>query len=383
MSCYPKIQRRLRVGIKGRNIWRHLAEITDADMKARNADYEELKVKYLSNNVPDSEQAAVLGKLRSKGYATKWDPNSALFDKTGRRDFRNLISRLLLDIKKSLETLKSFLESSEAEWTAALDESNPKVKDFKAKAQQLIKDVHESIRSLALLLESFDYEVLATLKWIAKVFKLYRTTQEDKIAISNTSNKSPVPSKADSSSSSVPGSSSPHHSASSPIKAAQQQEPSMEIELSDSLDQGIEDDDAMDIDDIAARPKRGWADAALKWMNNLCLHVQALRSLTVSDRKETGQQRVTNYLTKVKLKVVGVTPEYRDTAMQSYESFMNEFEKNPNTRREIQEWLRSRSSMGDKAWNRSRFNGTWHCETILLSLHALSVYTTLVLCSLC
>jgi len=264
---------------------------------------------------------------------------------------------------------------------AILDETNPESLRIKTDARQMLENVHYSVSFLAQVLETFPGQVLATLKWIAKVFKLSRTTTGEMIILSITGDKSPVPSSVDSSSSSVQASSSPHHATSLPVKPAQPQEQSRKTEHSDAMDQDIDDDDALDFDEIVKQPKRGWADAASKWMKNLCLHVNALKSLTAFGARDGTEQRMTDYLTKVKLKIVGVAPEFRDTAMQSYDSFMNEFEEDQEIRQHIQEWLRRQDVMGNRAWNASKFNGTWHCETILLSLHALSVSSLLLICS--
>ena len=110
-------------------------------------------------------------------------------------------------------------------------------------------------------------------------------------------------------------------------------------------------------------------------MEDLCLYVRALQSLTLLKPAGSGQRRLSDYIAKVAIKIVSVISYRQDRMMKSYDAFMEDLDFYPLlfNREKIKSWLCDQSSLGSDGWRRSRFNGTWHCETILLSLHALSV----------
>lgn len=130
-----------------------------------------------------------------------------------------------------------------------------------------------------------------------------------------------------------------------------------EAEQMGDTTEGIDEDVAMDLDDIVTKHKRGWADAVVKWMDNISLHVKALKSLTDCDPQDNNQHRTSGYIARVNLKFVDVAPEFRDTQMQPYGAFMKEFEENDRDRQATTEWLCERKSLAIKAWNKSMFMG--------------------------
>ena len=363
--------RRLNTGIVNRNIWKHLTEISDVDMEAKNADIDNIKVQYLSTKGQSAEQARFLKKQRDEGRIDNWNETLPVFDKAGRRMFRRLIQRLLVEVHENLNNLRKFFDRHTMEEAAALEERDPAYIDLRANVRKLVEGVFNSMQSWNQLLETFPDEVLGTCKWIAKIYGLRRTHLKDKIDKSKTGETSPVSTLVDTSSSSV------YASSSSPVKAGppqqQIQEQLEESENTDKMDEGIDDDDARGLDDIPKDSKRGWAEAVFKWMDNLGLHLKALQSLIITEQTNASQERLSSYLAKVNLKVVSVKPQFRDQQMQSYDDCMAKLEENAIKREEIKKWLCSQPYMTEKAWKQSKFNGTWHCEAILLSLHTLSV----------
>ena len=125
MACYPKIRRRLYTGIHGRNIWKFVMEISEDDMRNENAQYEDLKMKYLSNDIATPKQARFLRKHFSADQMQQWDQSLPLFNKNGRKMLWRLMQQLLVRVRESLDVLRLLMTSEETRASASLAESDP------------------------------------------------------------------------------------------------------------------------------------------------------------------------------------------------------------------------------------------------------------------
>lgn len=87
---------------------------------------------------------------------------------------------------------------------------------------------------------------------------------------------------------------------------------------------------------------------------------------------------MTQYLREVSIQIVGVRPEVRDQQMFPFNELLDKMLPNDSDRNKIRDWLRRlEATPGDTRWAKPTFTGTWHCETILVSLHALSASGTI------
>ena len=71
-------------------------------------------------------------------------------------------------------------------------------------------------------------------------------------------------------------------------------------------------DDILEMEDLAADPKRGWSHAADRYIELVCSHIHALKGLRLPSERTIATQPVTAYLGKINLRVVGITPSAVD-----------------------------------------------------------------------
>lgn len=106
----------------------------------------------------------------------------------------------------------------------------------------------------------------------------------------------------------------------------------------------------------------------------MCTQVVALTSLFILEMKtDQNELRLSKYIEKVVLKVTGVMPEARDTRMESCQDVLDNLSHSLGDGETIKDCLLAQETLSEAARRRSRFNGTWHCEIIMMSLHMLSV----------
>ena len=156
-----------------------------------------------------------------------------------------------------------------------------------------------------------------------------------------------------------------------------------EAELQD-VDSGLEslylkgeeesNDDNLEFEDLAQDVNRGWAYAANQYLKLICSHKRALKALCHPEDTHISR-RIAGYFNKAQLKLVDVQPEAKDTSMAPYDEVLRILLPNEQDLEGIRTWLRNYGAASRDVWDRSEFKGTWHCEAILLSLHALSVCT--------
>ncbi|KAL9595896.1 MAG: hypothetical protein Q9219_006164 [cf. Caloplaca sp. 3 TL-2023] len=366
-----KMIKRLNSGIHNKNVWHYLAEMSDETLSEKAPTANDVKIKQLSARAPSEEQASFLRIHQTKGHVNQdWTEQKPLFDKSGRRMIWALLRQLLNPVKGSLEELREFLTDENTVSALDLGDTNPKFCERLQKCGILTNKAFKDLKELSRFIELFKPEILLTCKWIAKVFDLRRTTLN--IATSQTGKQSPA---------SFPfvSSSLAQASSSSPTKAAESESDAPEKPIEDQYQVSSEKTTEADIEasaelnDLHIISKKGWGEVVLRWIEVLCLHVQALQSLTILKAPDASQQRISQYVNKVTLKVVDVQPEVKDIRMQGFDEFMDDFEMGVADRDAIKRWLIGLPTMGQRAWNRARFTGTWHCEAILLSLHALAV----------
>ncbi|KAL9579916.1 MAG: hypothetical protein Q9212_004811 [Teloschistes hypoglaucus] len=316
----------------------------------------------------DSEQSNFLAKQRKAGrITTDWDERKPVFDKAGRRLIRKLMSRLLVDVRGSLGRLGNFLKSGEEIKVAALPDSDPAFKETFSRAKALIHEAYRNLNTLNSFLEIFGIQAFRTCQWIAAIFELETTTSN---VVPN--DKFPPSSQEPISSSSLYVSSSVGPLSSSPVKEVKEQ--SSEAEDVEGYDRDIDQDAAMDLDTLAETAPSGWAKAAVKWMKDVCTQIDAMKSLSIVEtRPDRSELRLSKYIEKVALKVVGVMPEARDTRMESYQDVLDSIPQPPRFKERFKEWLFAQGTLTEAAWRKSSFSGTWHCGTTLMSLHILSL----------
>ncbi|KAL8859776.1 MAG: hypothetical protein Q9178_003891 [Gyalolechia marmorata] len=359
--CNPKMIKRLNAGISESNFWEHLTEITEENMARKDPEFQDVKAKTLSSELPTPMQARFLKRQQTIGrIGQDWNERQPVFDRLGRQRIRKLLSELLLQVRASLEGLKEFLASDDAARAINLEDSDPRFGDALTQAREHTNRVHKSLNSLSQFLENFNQEVLRTCRWIANLFNLRRTSNV--IPTLKTGKKSPASSPLTASSSSVGASSLP-------VKATRSESEAQEAY------QGTGVEDTIERADTSEGRKRRWADEVLKWMEDLCLYVRALQSLTLLKSAGPGQRRLNNFIAKVAIKIVSVKPDRQDRMMKTYDAFMEDLDLHPLlfNREKIKNWLCAQSSLSPDGWRGSGFNGTWHCETILLSLQNLSL----------
>ena len=100
-----------------------------------------------------------------------------------------------------------------------------------------------------------------------------------------------------------------------------------------------------------------------------------MEALKRPDLETPKSKRLTDYLNKAQLKVVGVRPEMVDKKMKSYSSVIDKLIPDNDDRKAIVDWLAKLRNWNKNPNDREKptFVGTLHCETILLSPHALSL----------
>ncbi|KAL8921380.1 MAG: hypothetical protein Q9172_004044 [Xanthocarpia lactea] len=278
MVCYPKMIKRLSVGIRRSNIWEHLTEVSQEDMADRDPEFEDIKAKTLSSEPPNPMQARFLAKQQTIGHIDQdWNERQPVFDRLGRERTRKLVRELLLEVRASLEGLRKFLASDDATRATSLEDSDPRFDNALTQAREHTNRVHKSLNTLSQFLENFNQEVLLTCRWIAKLFNLRRTSKV--IPTSRTGKKSPASSPVIASSSSAAAASS------SPVKATRS-----EPEIEETY-QETQIEKAVELTDTIEGSRRRWAEVVLKWMQDICLYVKALQSLTLLKPADHGQRR--------------------------------------------------------------------------------------------
>ncbi|KAL9589309.1 MAG: hypothetical protein Q9203_001890 [Teloschistes exilis] len=330
-----------------RNIWKYLTDITEDNLQAEHPDFEVSQAHHLSTKLPTREQSNFLAKQRKAGLlTTDWDESKPFFDKAG------------------LGRLSDFLKSREEAKVASLPDSDPAFKETSSRGKELINEAYRSLNTLSGFLENLGTQAFRTCEWIAEIFELRRTTS-DVVP----TDKSPSLSQGPTSSSSLYGSSSAGPLSPSPVK-----EQSPEAEDVEDYDKDIDQDAAMNLDTLTETTQHGWANAAVQWMKDVCTQVVALNSLFILETKtDQNELRLSKYIEKVVLKAIGVMPEARDIRMESYEDVWDNFSHSLRDSETIKDCLLAQETLSEAARRRSRFNGTWHCKIIMMSLHMLSL----------
>ncbi len=165
--------------------------------------------------------------------------------------------------------------------------------------------------------------------------------------------------------------------------------PSMDIldQSSEAVNQGVsemsiaqneDDDDQLELEDLVHQGG-GLKAATEKYMQLMCLHHEALRQLRVKSSSDSHEKYISSLIQKVELNTVHVEPENNDQVMCGISTFLKTFQPDGKDLseqecKEIFDWLEDNTKAKTyKGGLESRvFHGTWHCETLLMSLHLLS-----------
>ena len=411
LTTCKKLKGRFKAGQYKRNLWRLLAELTDQAMQESNSDYQGKLPESLSASLPTSGQLEIIRKLISQGFLEPEAEGQPLFDKAGRSRFRRALAALLSHTFQTVVDLDKLLSSQEIQQITA--RTGAEIAEAERKVYRTTTAAFRSLNLLCSLRKECSPQIQETLKWISTVLKVRRTTLRDACVFAKTGDKNPSSSmtasssKGDSSSVKFNSSSPVKHTKAGPLEeveeeaeqeeeGAQDQLPqlseTLHIDLASgdtglsreleahrrlralSLDDKQEvNDDNLDMESLAMDPKKGWAHAAGRFIQLLCTPIEAINALLLAG-SEGGDAAYRSYIKRASLKVVGVKPAFRDQAMQPFSKILNDIEPDEDRRQTIEKWVRALDMcLKGENWESPKFTGTWHCEAILLSIHALSV----------
>ncbi|KAI4251155.1 MAG: hypothetical protein L6R42_008490, partial [Xanthoria sp. 1 TBL-2021] len=467
---------RFRNGQNGRNLWKNLAEISERDMelamKSRqsdtdeptDSDYEALRPYDCSDQLPDDIQQKLVSALIKRSLLPAAAATLPLFDKAGRTRFREVLSQVLIQAWDAVRTLESLVKSSNIKGLNGTDILAENLETISRSLLLRAKEARKAFQLLSSIRYACEDQVLKTLKWLADIFPLRRTTMDAEFVKTGTGSNDPSssvkgsssPQKAQSSSPTkpslppvhlLPASGSLAPETSSPVKkllaspqmpyrvetssptrsstlaSGQQQLPAEpyptssypaypsspppaetlldagetadlplpvatnfavaeEDDLATSAtmeflrldEEGDANDENLEMEDLAADENRGWAYAAQRYLQLVCSHTDATRLLVFSESQPQKSAAIKQYLHKMTLSVVVVKPQWTDTTMIPFDRVLDNLGSNEDDCAMFKAWLQKqpRVQKGDK-WAKPNFTGSWHCETILLSLHALSL----------
>ncbi|KAL8866874.1 MAG: hypothetical protein Q9174_006026 [Haloplaca sp. 1 TL-2023] len=129
------------------------------------------------------------------------------------------------------------------------------------------------------------------------------------------------------------------------------------------------------MEDMARDPTRGWGFAARRYIQLICSHLNAIRSLIFSEHEKDRNVAMKKYLNRLSLNIIDVQPQWADQVMIPFDEVLENLDLQSGDLLQFKDWITNRPFFEDEKarWEKPIFTGSLHCETILLSLHALSL----------
>ena len=348
---------------KGKNFWKFLA----GDFPEQS---DTVESHMLSDSLPNAEQQGLLEWiLQYDKLFLKACLESPVYDLSGRRRFHRLLRERLECAKNSVKKVQDAVEI--AGRSHVLDNNREKATYY------LVFVALNATRKLDRFLVKFKTEVTKHLEFLSFAWNLRRTTVEGREVYSRTGTHSPSMSPTDSRTA---------------TSSHQTDEPSTyEDKLVAGMDAIEWDDEAMELENLQFQFGGSWSAAALKYLQLTCLHYTGLKEIGIkADSKSSNNNRLSSFIQKITITTVRVVPEFKDMKMMTINKFLENFEPDKQKRDTIKKWLKGhthipktkvKSEEGSvkvgMSLDKEKFLGTWHCETILLSLYALMVCSDL------
>ncbi|KAI4150219.1 MAG: hypothetical protein LQ340_004215 [Diploschistes diacapsis] len=135
-----------------------------------------------------------------------------------------------------------------------------------------------------------------------------------------------------------------------------------------------EEDDTESIGDRSEQPQH-WSRSARRWLDLVVLHWRSIRSICFP--KKRGSDLVHQFLRNLKIHLIDLSSDEQDTQLMPFKDYLRkvpQYNAAVEPEQRLDEWL---EAMGiRKAWEKTtKFTGTTHCETALLSLSVLRTKT--------
>ncbi|KAI8276761.1 hypothetical protein K4K60_007472 [Colletotrichum sp. SAR11_57] len=161
-------------------------------------------------------------------------------------------------------------------------------------------------------------------------------------------------------------------------------EDSNDMDDSNDVTEDIDDTELAELDEIACS---SWSRAAITYINLLTLHSQAISSLGKYEVKETdGDQQIASLITsKSGFCLLETQPKYDDHEMEPLKQLLRRVKLpsgrylSPQEQEEVMKQiasLRKDAGQSEFKFDEAVFNGTCHCETILICLQILARHRT-------
>jgi hypothetical protein len=158
--------------------------------------------------------------------------------------------------------------------------------------------------------------------------------------------------------------------------------------------------EAEDLSYITQNPVTGWWDACYRYLELVCKHIEGVQKV----HPHTGRQKTKSFkrvldrvLPLLRVRPIEVKPSFRDLKIENPDSVLEEmvatgailpwhssalrnwiYENTPkgleSLKREGKVWESGKPHIPDvETWDKLKFSGTMHCETILLTIHVLTL----------
>ena len=432
LSTCRKMKKRIKAGQQNSNIWESLTSLDEREVET---DFESLLPNSLDDEqFPTTSQKSLMKMLVGHAYSKDTEPNQPFFDAHGRTWLRCALREILSRLESSLQDLVELLAATRVQTYSAEDEN---ALDVETELAQSVLAVLTPLKCLYKLRSDCDVQLEKTLKWIKKINNLRVSTvppissktgpgdppipdassSTDPLASSvtgsspikksnviksplSTNQSSPLKPQSSVGASSVRQQSGYAEEESSPAvpdEAVDDDEDKndlltettirlgeiaigMKNKRSMSNNEDAPNDESMSIAQlIIDDAKKGWVRAASRFIKLLCIPFEATESLVVSPQTKRSlpeQVAATAYVSKASLKVVDVMPNAFDQHMQPYDDCLQEMIPDHEKRKTIEDWMTRLKVLPNRTevqWRNPSWKGSWHCEMVLLGIHALSV----------
>ncbi|KIW25532.1 uncharacterized protein PV07_08698 [Cladophialophora immunda] len=163
--------------------------------------------------------------------------------------------------------------------------------------------------------------------------------------------------------------------------------------LDDLTDDEANAEEVIAICAIEENPRSGWHDTCFRWLELVITHYEAIRNVHIwsPSRSSSIAKSLKRLVPRAEIHTLEVKSSYADQRMRSISEVLEELEESrvePEVAESLREWLERYTHEGIQAarligirphvdaqskWDDPKFKGTMHCETIMLTLHALSI----------
>ncbi|OAP54033.1 hypothetical protein AYL99_11793 [Fonsecaea erecta] len=163
--------------------------------------------------------------------------------------------------------------------------------------------------------------------------------------------------------------------------------------LEDLTDDEANAEEIISLCAIEENPQSGWHDACFRWLELIITHYEAIRKVHIwsPSRSSSITKSLKRLVPRAEIHTLEVKSSYADQRMRSINEVLRELEEErvePEVAESLREWLERHTQEGIQAarltgirphvdsqskWDDPKFKGTMHCETIMLTLHALSI----------